>query len=1413
MEKTPVTSALLETLASYVPGLVVRHLATDSAPITTPTAENFPAAVLFADISGFTFLAERLAQHGPVGAEELTRLLNAYFGQLIDLVTAHGGDIVKFAGDALLALWPTSETEDLATVARRAAQCGLAIQATLHDYEVAGRGLDVSGMAAEEVRLSLRVGIGAGEVFTVYIGGVFKRWEFLITGAPTVQMSIAEQQAQPGQVVLSPETWALVGGQCTGILLHLPPQAGKEREGYVRLEAVHNPLPPCPISSSPLVPEMETALRTYIPAAIRSRLDAGQTGWLAELRPVTVLFLNLPDLDHTTSLKQAQRVMRILQTTLYHYEGSINKLNVDDKGATLVAVLGLPPLAHEDDAVRGTQAALAMQAKLRELCLRSAIGVTTGRAFCGSVGNATRREYTVVGDVVNVAARLMQVALDDILCDEATYQAAQTRLAFEPLPAIMVKGKTESVAVYHPLSEAEMAARLRQRIRRRATIIGRTAERAILTERLDALLSDSAGGRVVVEGEAGIGKSRLVEDALQQAQALGVTCLIGGGDAIEKSTPYHAWRPVFRQLFNLDELFDDAGAMPPTEVQRRHVLAQLESNLVLDKPVLSMVEEAEGLELSHLVPLLNAVLPLDLPENELTEQMTGQVRANNTHKLLLRLLQVAANQTPTLLVLEDAHWLDSASWALTHLVSQDIRSMLLVIATRPLSDPAPLEYRQLFRSPDTRQLLLEALPPEDTLTLVCQRLGVATLPEPVAALIREKAEGHPFFSEELAYALRDAGLILIADGECHIAPDTGDLSGLSFPDTVQGVVTSRIDRLTPSQQLTLKVASVIGRVFAFRVLRDVHPIEADKMHLTDYLNALERLDITPLETPEPDLSYIFKHIITREVAYNLMLFAQRRELHRVVAEWYERTYTDDLTPFYPLLAYHWGKTEVAAKAIDYLEKAGEQALHNFANQEAINFFSQAVTLDARLEPGSDRLRRGCWERQLGQAYWGLGQLKESREHFHRAAALLGRPMPVTRGRLVASLLGQVVRQLWHRLRPARPSASPEVRTILLETARAYEHLAEISYHANERALVIYASLRALNLAERVGPCLELALAYANMCIIAGLIPLHSLAEAYGRRARETAQNVNQLDAQEHALRRTSIYYAGVGQWDKAQEFFEGAVAIADRLGNQRVKEEGLTLLGWVVYYRSQFVRSQELFTQVYDAAHRSDNTLYKARGLSGQALNALRLGQLDEVIALVQRSLDLFTEDVDRIEETRVYAVLAVVSLYQGDPQSALQAAEKAGSLIAESGSTSAFILEGYAGVAEVYLTLWEANETSLVAERQDLARAAQQACAALRQFARRFSIGQPRTWLYQGWADWLAGQPGRAKKAWEKSLSIAARLSMPYEQGLAHYEIGRHLDAQDPAWRIHLTRACEIFEQLGAAYDLARAQATLGSR
>jgi predicted ATPase len=1123
---------------------------------------------------------------------------------------------------------------------------------------------------------------------------------------------------------------------------------------------------------------------------------AGQTGWLAELRRVTVIFVHLPTLNHTTPLDQAQDVIRALQIALYKYEGSVDKLSIDEKGVSLVAALGLPPLAHEDDAVRGVQAALEMRKELNKLNWPGAIGVTTGRAFCGSIGNAQRREYTMIGDVVNLAARLMQAApLQEggILCDAATYLAAQRVTEFETLPPVVVKGRAEPVPVYRPRGEAAKGKAAAQgRPDLHSPMVGRIQERMFLAAELQSLLRGGQGGTIIIEGEAGLGKSRLIEDLLEQAKAVGIESLIGAGDAIEKSS-YYVWRPIISQLLGGDLSFR-------TTTRQRSL-----KRLGLD---------AETLQL---VPLLNRVLAQELlPDNEMTSQMTPEVAADNTRRLLLKMLQSIASQSPKLVVLEDVHLIDSASWALISLVSQQIKSVLLVATARPLAEPVPPEYTRLLKDPDTHSLKLDTLSPDEALLLVCQRLGVASVPGPVATLIRTKAEGNPFYSEELAYALRDTGLIQIVEGECRIADGANDLSALNLPDTVEGVITSRIDRLQPPQQLTLKAASVIGRAFAFPTLHHIYPVDADKDQLPNHLQALDRLDLTALEVPEPNLTYAFKHTITREVAYNLMLFAQRRRLHQAVAEWYEAAHADELALFYELLAYHWRTAEVPVKAVDYLEKAGEQALANYANEEAIGFFRQALELEALAERASKRarsrehdLRRARWELRLGEASANAARHGEGRAHLEAGLALLGQKPPSTSAQAALSLLGAVAQQVLHGLWPRRfIGRLARQRETLLEAARTYERLTEVYFFANETVLALYAAFKSLNLAEDAGPSPELARAYAPVGTIMGFIPLHNFAQAYCRRALDMVQSVNNLSAKAWVSLVTGVYYAGLGHWGTARELFDEVVAISQRLGDRRRWDDGMTNLVMVNYFEGQFAHGEKLADDFYNSASRRGDVDNQAWALKEKAYCALALGKLDVVTECVDKLRALFAEHTRIVDEPLridVNGLAAIARLRQGQPALAREAADAAAQLIARSTPTSYPSLLGYASVAEVYLTLWEEERKKSQIPNPKSQVAARQACKALHKFAGVFPIGQSRAWLWQGRYEWLAGNPAKAKQAWHKSLASAKQLGMPYAVGLAHAELGRRLNANDPERRRHLDQAREIFARLEATEDLAR--------
>nr|WP_246385348.1 adenylate/guanylate cyclase domain-containing protein [Armatimonas rosea] len=861
---------------------MLQRLLQDADHTAHAYCDNQSGVVLFADISGFTAISERLAEQGSAGVEELSSLLNGYFSHLTQLVVEHGGDVVKFAGDGLLAYWP-----DQPTSLSQAVHCGSRIQEHLRDNAARNASL----------RLSLRIGIGVGEVFAASVGGEPDHWEFVLGGEAVQQSYSAQRQAEPGQVVLSPEA-----------LSQYQPPLG-----------VPTPLP---VEAPASLERLPAAARGYVPRPVLARLESGQGEWLAELRRVSALFIHLPTLDLHADFARAQAVIQGIQRVLSELEGVVTRVGVDGQGITVLAAFGLPPLAHEDDATRAVRAALGVAALAESAGLVVSVGVATGPVFCGAIGSSQRCEYTMLGDTINVAARIM-AAGQGVRCESTTMAACAHTLRFNPLGSLSIRGRSEPVVLGEPQAFEASAAPSRT-----VSLVGRHAEQRRFTERLEA----GRGGLILVEGEAGIGKSCLVAHFLEQAQAKGVPTLLGAGDSIGRATLYGAWRSVFTQIFGAAAT--DAAA----------VLTHLSPS---QQP---------------LAPLLGVVLPVELPDNATTAMLVGRDRSEATLELLVSLLRRHAVEQHLLLVMEDAHWFDSASWALLLRVVEQLEGLLIVVDTRPLLPPYLPEYEALRAHPSTDFLQLQALSGEDIAQVVAECLGVHELPEVVVRLIQQKAEGHPFFSEELAYALRDAGMIQISQGVCRLAPDAPNLLELAFPDTVQGVITSRIDRLSPQQQFAIKVASVVGRLFTLRTLSAIYPLSQDVPALPHNLEELSRLDLTPRELTLPEQAYLFKHVLTQEVAYSLMLATQRQPLHHAIALWYEQTYASDLTPHYSVLAYHWNRVvetgiptpEALPKAILYAQKSGDQALRSNALLEAIGHFSSALSLLARLPESAER---------------------------------------------------------------------------------------------------------------------------------------------------------------------------------------------------------------------------------------------------------------------------------------------------------------------------------------------------------------------------------------------------------------------------------------------------------------------------
>jgi predicted ATPase len=1107
----------------------------------------------------------------------------------------------------------------------------------------------------------MKIGIGAGEVLAAHVGGVRDRWEYVFAGDPLRQMVQAEHQAERGGIVLSPEAEALIA----------PHPATPQPLPQPDWARVQNPA------------AVEAVLRAYVPGVVIAWLEEGLQEWLAVLRPMSVLFIGVAGIDYAnpSAVERLHAFLRAAQEIINRYEGSINKLAVDDKGTVLVVLFGAPPRAHEDDPERALRCGLDLQATAQRQGLQLAIGATTGRVFAGPVGGETRREYTVMGDTVNLAARLMAAAgSGQVYCDYETYRGARDRLAFDLLPPVRVKGKAGLIRIYRPTGEAGR----RSELDTAGVLVGRRAEVAKLAADLD----DVRAGRsrvLLIEGEAGIGKSRLVEELIRLMQERGVAGLLGMGRSIEQQTPYRAWRDIFTSFFDLEEVDDLA--------ERQH---RVQAHVGDVAPAL--IER---------IPLLNDVLNLGLPENALTGSLDTHLRHESLVSLLLALLHAWATERPLVLVLEDAHWLDSLSWDLTVQVARALTvarmPLLLAVVMRPLEgEITRIEPQTLAAMGESERLLLESLSPGETLALAAARLGVADagLPEEVAKLVRTRAGGNPFYAEELVYALRDHGLITVEtevdQTRCVVSGDL-DRAAETLPDTIQGIVLSRIDRLPPEEQLTLKVAAVIGRTFAYTPLHDTlgEHMEVSHRLLRTYLDDLARLDLTPLDAPEPELTYIFKHIITQEVAYETLLFAQRRQLHRAVALWYERTFGDEadqpseegpespLAPYYPLLVYHWHQAGDEDRERRYAELAGTWAAAQFANVEAAGYFGRALDLtpDAELAARYDLLlaREAVNDLQGERAAQALDLA---------VLATLAEEMKDDRRRAQVAL-----RQASYHEATSNYTAALEAVQRAIEQAARTEDLADDAdaYIAWGEVLVRqgdYEAARApLERALEIARATQNRAGEAKSLYHLGHVYLcqgdYPVAQNRYQQALEIRRAEGHRQGEADSLSMLGVVHSELGDYPAARDYYQRALSIHRTTGDRRGETIGLGNLGVVYCDLGDYAAARDDHQQALDLRLAIGDRWGEAVSLVNLGLVHHGLGQDEAARKHCEQALAIQQEIGDQRGQGYSLTYLGHALAGLGELEAAAEAYDEAMGLRRELGQHS-LAIDDLAGLARV---------------------------------------------------------------------------------------------------------------------------------
>ncbi len=1104
--------ALLHDLAPFLP--VDRlHALLVGQPIPT----EIEGSALFADISGFTALAERLSRElgQERGAEELNTQVNYTFVGLIDATDRYRGSVLRFSGDALT-VWFAGPNH-----AARAVTAALAMQAVM------------SAVAAVLPDLRLKVGIGSGLGRRFLPGdpsmGVFD----VLIGPAITRMAEAEGLAEPGRIVICPETARAVAGQFTlrplldGHQIILPTIFASAPSESGRWPSIRW------LNHIDRAWELVDACRPYLPVPIYERLEGGSGGYIADQRLASPLFVRFTGLDDAApdAAQKLDEMVRHAQDIVARHGGFLNEVGVDDKGSLLVALFGAP-IAQENPALRAAQAALALRGSLPHVQSVSC-GLTCDRLFAATVGSPMRRAYAIIGDSVNLAARLMsQARPDEILADARACEMAH-EVAWTPLDPIRVKGKIAPVRVYSLLDKAIQPDLPTSTP---AGFVSRAREMEALQWVLDATRIRQTR-TLIMQGQPGLGKSHLLGEFIGMLQANGITALIGSGRSIEQQVPYHTWRDIFSAFFDLGRIAGQAA-------QREAVLARVAS---------------VAPEMVDNFPLLNDVLPLGIPETNLTRALEPAQRHGVLVRLLITLLQAWLAEDGLAIILDNAQWLDALSWDLADRIAHEIthRPLALLIALRPFDTEPPQEFKAIQEQDNTRRLELQKLDAENCALLAAEQLGVGSLPDPIAQIIMQKTGGNPLFIKEIITVLVESGIIRVAGGEVEI---TGDPANLQLPDNIEGVVRNRIDHLPPDQQTLLKVAAVLGLQFECRALREIQPLSLDDKTLRANLEALEALDLVRLGgTSEDEAVYGFRYAITRDVAYHTLSFSQRRKIHQAIAQWYEQEHAGNLSAYYPLLAHHWREAESPDKELHYVLLAGYQAAAQYANEDAIRHLRRALELPQLTDQAViyDLLLR------LQNLYHLRGEREPQLDALHRLSDLA----EATGNDAWIATTGIA----WARYQ-ASVAAYPECIEAAVSAFEAAERLHDIRLMAQAS---IYRGLGLMHLGELEEASIHLLQPLASddpeidawrldvLGLTLSQMKLFQEAEEIYVRALAKARSSNNRPALARVLHHQGDNYAARGEYEQAKALYSEALTIRKATGDRQGAAETLSCLGTV----------------------------------------------------------------------------------------------------------------------------------------------------------------------------------------------------------------------------------------------------------
>ncbi|CAG1003950.1 adenylate cyclase 10 [Anaerolineales bacterium] len=1127
---------------------------------------SFQGAAIFADLSGFSTMTDALSVHGTHGAEVLADMMRVVFEPLVNAVYEQGGFVIGYAGDAFNAVFPVER--DVTETMRRCLAAAWAMQAH-------SKANPLVGTPYGDFHIRIKVGIGFGattwQVFKSING---KRASYWFRGESLNGAVEGEELARAGEVVADPISYNL---------LREVVDAEPARDCFL-IRNIRVDLP-APLSLSPPRP-VGDLVEVFFGEEVTHLPIVG------EFRQVVNLFVDIPaNISDKALIKPFMETVYLLQE---QYGGFFLRPDLGDKGFNLLMFWGAPT-AHENDVDRALNFILELSARTG-ITLRA--GISYRLAYAGFIGSSQREDYTAYGWGVNLAARMMERAgIGEYWLDGETARRAGKHFNLKTLGGQQFKGFKREQDIFVLVGRKNLV-----ETAYKGQLVGRAQELESLSAFVEPLKRGQFAGVMVLKGEAGIGKSRLIHsfqycEYFNDFPAHWAVCQT---DEILR-LPFNPFTDWLKKRFELiDGQPDDVNF-----IQFSRILNQL---------IESTPDAGLAAELSRTSSVLAALVNLT-QTGSLYESLDARGRYENTLSALSALLRAESLQKPFILFLEDTHWLDEDSRAfLSHFVQTlldepEKNHPIAIIATQRPEGESPWKVDQI----PALEIRLDKLSSESLSQLAADILS-HPISDSLLALLEARADGNPFFAEQiLRYLWEQGALTLDADGQ-YFANAQAETS---LPTDVRSVMVARLDCLTLQVKEMVQTAAVLGREFEVRVLGEM--LRSDQ----DFSNHIAQAENANIWIALNEIEYIFRHALLRDAAYSMQLLTRQRELHGLAVSAMEAVYRDDLESHYGELAYHAERAVLQEKALHYLTLAGKLVLGVYQNQRAIDYFTRALAFI----PDGDLQAR-------------FDVLIERAEAYHRVSEFDAQSRDLDALEKLANelrldeLIGRVFSKRAHYFN----SLGDYHNTILFaEKAKHHSEMAGdnatllASYMLIQMALLHTGQIRkamqqgrnAIKFAEHIHDRRGEAAAFTMMGLVAQENVGPASARLYHEKAFTILRDVKDNYLKAKVLNNLANTVVSLGDFSAAQDYYSQSLSIFQEHGDLSRKGLVLINMGWLAGVLGDYDAAMAYYEQGLPLLRRIGNRMEEMYACVNMSAIEIAREHSEEALLLLEKAFEI----------------------------------------------------------------------------------------------------------------------------------------------------------------------------------------------